>query len=706
MMRDAELATSTPARDIHVTKPSKIEIERRAALGLAGASLALMAGSRPAAAQREPVPSLALPDFLPSAPGGQPRSLLAKVGEITSIADFGAVGDHVPGKARGRDNSASILAALSASPTVYVPAGRYRLSGWPTLRKVIDSTFFGPGELFYDDGNKIERIGSFIRAGICDPNGINGTLAHGGIVVGGEGPGVNGALLHAQHPAWPIVQPTRGGSAIEFQIYNYAHVGAARRIPETGRIEAVYGDFRSRNIDAGDVLGFEDRLYAIASKLSDRELELSELNGAPVAFADDRISTYRHAYYYGDGVCSCNGTAVTRLSGDNFFNVATIPGQSTISFGGRRWPIAKVTSPDELVLTESAGRSEALPFVLKMLPLSLQVSMLRLQGMIGGSEEAFSIAECIDGVIRMRTERRGHGGFRHFSIATGRDADYGYHTEHLVISSAGQIGLGKNYLNPKAAFPTTAKLHVWRDGTKKAEKDGRNDVRIAVFETNHGGPAPRQLHIGCLNNYHAGYIQGYADGGAKNPGPMTINPFGGPVGVSTGSDSALTHALEVNGTVGPHADGKSTLGTATHRWSAVFSATGVVQTSDAHEKQDAHEIPDDLIDAFLDVEPKVFRWRASVAEKGDAARHHLGYVAQEIAAALTRRGVDPARFGLWCEDALTSAVETADGTVEQRPTGTYRQALRYDQLLALIDAANRRRMTRIEDRLRALEARL
>lgn len=306
----------------------------------------------------------------------------------------------------------------------------------------------------------------------------------------------------------------------------------------------------------------------------------------------------------------------------------------------------------------------------------------------------------------MRANGHGHGTFRPIVIGSGPDSDFGYHKDHLIIGKNGQIGIGKNYASPSIGFPTSAKLHVWRDGVERHRSNGDHDVKLAVLETNHGGPGPRQIHIGSFNNFHAGYVQGYVDPAGEKPGPLTINPLGGAVAINTGTKSALTHALEVNGVTAPHVDARHSLGAASHRWAVVHSATGVIQTSDEAEKQNAASIPDDLIDAFLDVEPKVFRWRASVAEKGDAARHHLGYVAQEIAAALMRRGVDPARFGLWCEDALTSAVETTDGTVEQRPTGTYRQALRYDQLLALIDAANRRRMTRIEDRLRALEARL
>lgn len=681
-------------------------IDRRSAFRLAAGSAILTGGSLGGASAAPPGGEGTLAPFHARGRGAIARTVNDKLSEFVSITDFGAVGDHVPGKAPGHDNAAAILAALDASPDVFVPAGRYRLTGWPALRRILDSTFFGPGHLYYDDGKHIELLGSFVRAGVCDPDGRTGTLTQGGFVVGGEGPGIHGTLIHAQHPSWPVMKPTRGGSAVELQIYSYGYLGAARCQPGRAIIDAVYGDFGSPNIEEGDVLGFGDRIYRILSKPSKLQLELGGIDGKPITFADDSTKVFRHAYYYGEGICTCAGVDVSRISGDNFFDLAAVAGQKTISIGGKRWPIAKVIDTNQLVLAEAAGAFAASPYVMKMLPLSLHVSLLRLQGLSGGSEETFSVAESIDGLLRMRTGGHGYGDFRPIAIGTGPDEDFGYHRDHLVISKSGQIGLGKNYVNPDIGFPTAAKVHVWRDGVQKAEKDGTHDVRIAVFETNHAGPTPRQLHIGCLNNYHCGYIQGYVDRPGQTPGPITLNPFGGAVGINTGRDSVLTHALEVEGAVAPHSDAHSGLGAASHRWSTVYAATGMVQTSDADEKQDVTAIPDELIDAFLDVEPKVFRWRASISEKGDAARHHLGYVAQEIAGALSRKGVDPARFGLWCQDELSETVEADDGELTSRATGRFRQALRYDQLLALIDAANRRRLSRIEERLSALEQRL
>ena len=98
-----------------------------------------------------------------------------------------------------------------------------------------------------------------------------------------------------------------------------------------------------------------------------------------------------------------------------------------------------------------------------------------------------------------------------------------------------------------------------------------------------------------------------------------------------------------------------------------------------------------MFDVFEAIQPQMYRWRDAVAKKGDAARLHLGYIAQRIEEALIALGLDPARYAFWCRD-----VDEEDGSVHY--------ALRYDQLFVLLDAVSRRRAARLEARLARLEA--
>ena len=146
----------------------------------------------------------------------------------------------------------------------------------------------------------------------------------------------------------------------------------------------------------------------------------------------------------------------------------------------------------------------------------------------------------------------------------------------------------------------------------------------------------------------------------------------------------------INSTVAPSVDGISNLGGPSARWAVVYAVVGTIQTSDANEKQDITDLPAALLDAWDTMHVRAFRFRSAATEKGDAARRHTGYIAQEFAAALSQQKLVPAEWGSWCKDIL-----------EQ---GSERQGLRHDELFAIADAAHRRRMDRLMIRLDAIEA--
>jgi hypothetical protein len=155
-----------------------------------------------------------------------------------------------------------------------------------------------------------------------------------------------------------------------------------------------------------------------------------------------------------------------------------------------------------------------------------------------------------------------------------------------------------------------------------------------------------------------------------------------------GSESQVSLNGMANKSCAPYPDNSIALGDGSFRWTTVYAVTGT-------------------INAYLSIEPKQYRWKDAVAEKGDAARIHMGYIAQELMAALASMGKDPAKYAIWCEDEINEAVVVVadDGTktIYTKPTGVKRQALRYDQFIALMEAANRRRFSDIERRIAALE---
>jgi hypothetical protein len=203
----------------------------------------------------------------------------------------------------------------------------------------------------------------------------------------------------------------------------------------------------------------------------------------------------------------------------------------------------------------------------------------------------------------------------------------------------------------------------------------------------------------------------------------------------TNGDSAsgtlLLQLLNTNGALLPGRDNTSTLGSSTARWSQVYAGTPSVNTSDLREKRDVTDPDEALFQAWKRVGFKLFRFNEAYASKGEKARIHVGFIAQDIQRAFADQGLDPARYGLFCHDSWdespaqteTVRVEVApaeyddDGSVLQEAvfedreveiapaqTGGERFGIRYSEALALEAACQRRRLEVLEERLAHLEA--
>lgn len=153
--------------------------------------------------------------------------------------------------------------------------------------------------------------------------------------------------------------------------------------------------------------------------------------------------------------------------------------------------------------------------------------------------------------------------------------------------------------------------------------------------------------------------------------------------------------------VRPQADNAMTLGQGSNRWSTVYAATGAINTSDERMKQDVAGIDDAALDAWAEVEFCQFRYRDAAQEKGDAARLHVGVIAQRVQDAFARHGLDPFRFGVLCYDAwdehqvLDSVTEDGEQRWRTVQAGD-RYSIRYDEALALEAALMRRELRAIK----------
>lgn len=152
------------------------------------------------------------------------------------------------------------------------------------------------------------------------------------------------------------------------------------------------------------------------------------------------------------------------------------------------------------------------------------------------------------------------------------------------------------------------------------------------------------------------------------------------------------------------------LGDSTDRWGQIYTTSSVNVSSDERLKESIAPFPDEVLDAWGEVNFCQFQFKNSVAQKSsETARLHSGVIAQRVDEAFKRHGLDAGRYGLFCYDEWDARIEERDeeGNVTQpaEPAGN-EYSIRYEEALCMEAAYQRRRAERAEARIKTLEDRL
>ena len=149
------------------------------------------------------------------------------------------------------------------------------------------------------------------------------------------------------------------------------------------------------------------------------------------------------------------------------------------------------------------------------------------------------------------------------------------------------------------------------------------------------------------------------------------------------------------------------LGSSNRLWTTVYAQTSTINTSDERLKSNISTIPDNVLDAWGEINFSQFQFNDSIEEKGtDKARLHSGLIAQRVDEAFKKHNADASRYGFFCYDEWKETPEerNEDGSIEQefQPAGN-QYSLRYEEALCMEAAYQRRRADRAEERIAALE---
>lgn len=125
------------------------------------------------------------------------------------------------------------------------------------------------------------------------------------------------------------------------------------------------------------------------------------------------------------------------------------------------------------------------------------------------------------------------------------------------------------------------------------------------------------------------------------------------------------------------------LGNSDSQWRDIFTQNAVTVVSDEKVKQDISSLDDaEKTVAFkLKDLVKKYRLKSSVESKGEEARIHIGWIAQEVEKAFSDEGLDASRYGLFCRDTHYKVFVNGEdtGTV-QRTNGQVQDEMLYESL--------------------------
>lgn len=213
--------------------------------------------------------------------------------------------------------------------------------------------------------------------------------------------------------------------------------------------------------------------------------------------------------------------------------------------------------------------------------------------------------------------------------------------------------------------------------------------------------------------------------GVKNFNNVVLGEKDGVIRIGQNVEGALFCELYYDGRIYnnskqfiPNTNNEYNLGSSNNKWKDVYATNATINTSDRNAKTVIKNIDDKLLDAWKDVSLVSFKFKDAVEKKGDDARIHMGYIAQNIQEELNKHGIDACRYGFFCynswnaqeeksheEERTDKAGNTETVKIIDTPARDAGESfgLRYIECLVVECAYLRKKNKELEDRITKLE---
>jgi hypothetical protein len=283
------------------------------------------------------------------------------------------------------------------------------------------------------------------------------------------------------------------------------------------------------------------------------------------------------------------------------------------------------------------------------------------------------------------------GTHQWYNAASGTAGNTISFTQAMTLDASGQLGIGETSPSSQLTIKKSASGALGPNIILNNSGGGFNDQTALTFQSSGasrgqilsnvdgGAGGSASMQFWTLSNSGASFTEKMRIDSSGNLiiASGAVQTTAGNVLVNTDSS---TGTLTVNGTVTPRFDNASSVGSGSYRWSVIYAATGTINTSDVNLKQDIQELTNAERNVATAIKGliKTFRFKDAVAEKGNAARIHVGVMAQAVKSAFEAEGLDANRYALFCSDTWIDEETNEEKT---------RLGIRYEELLAFVIAA-------------------
>ena len=107
--------------------------------------------------------------------------------------------------------------------------------------------------------------------------------------------------------------------------------------------------------------------------------------------------------------------------------------------------------------------------------------------------------------------------------------------------------------------------------------------------------------------------------------------------------------------------------TSSGRWNQLYATNTSISTSDVRLKQNIEPLDEaeKRVGITLKGLIKKYKWKSAAERKGDAARYHVGVIAQDVEQAFIDEGLDGFNYGILCRDIEWVNPDPQDETIEK-----------------------------------------